>query len=155
MSLTFETAVNACPILAGLHQPGLGALSRSYRRKIVKNPGTNIRGSVEVDKALESKYPSGSRWDYGIGYRDKSTSSHADDRVCWVEVHPAASSKNIKEVLAKLEFHRAWLKANASELDSLKGEYVWIATGTVGIQKHHRRELAASNITLQGKVHHL
>jgi len=153
--LSFESAVNACPLLVGHCQRGLGALSQLHRQKIKVNTKTNITGSINVDKILEAKYPNASRWDYGIGFRERLSSANSNDQVCWVEIHPAESGKNIKEVLAKKEFHCSWLKKHAPELDSLQGEFVWIATGHVGIPKHHRRELAMKNIKLQGQVHQL
>ena len=149
MVLTFEKAVNACPLLAGHCQPGKSALSQSQRNKIKKRPNTKITGSINVDEILLPTHPNDPRWDYGIGFRTPKSFS---DQVCWVEIHPATAEKEIKKVIAKKNFHRAWLKKNAPELDSLKGEFVWIATGSVDIPHHRLHVLAQEGIKKPEKI---
>ena len=155
MPLSFKVAVDACRDLANNCQVGLGALPQSHRQMVSVNKTTNITGSVNIDEILQPKYPNAPRWDYGIGFRYRSSPVSSNDQVCWVEIHPAASRKNIKEILAKKNFHCTWLKENAPELALLKGEFVWIAIGSVGIPNHHRRELAANNVKLKGQNHQL
>jgi len=155
MLLTFENAIKSCSLLAGHYRPGLKALSQADRQKISTTSSTTVTGSINIDVALQAAHPNDHRWDYGIGWRSKSQAQSHNDSVCWIEIHQAYSSSDMKIVLAKLAFHRQWLKDNAPELDSLRGKFVWVATGKVGIPKHHRRKMAAEGLALEGQRHQL
>ena len=156
MPLTFEHAVKSCSLLAGYYCSGLNALSQANRQKIFVTSSTIVTGSINIDVALQAALPNDPRWDYGIGWRrSKLQAKSRNDSVCWIEIHQAYSSSDMETVLTKLAFHRQWLKDNAPELDSLHGKFVWVATGKVGIPKHHRRKMSNEGLTLKGQRHQL
>jgi hypothetical protein len=87
----------------------------------VEKPRTLV-GSVDVDSALAAVLPDAPRWDYLVGQR----SGH-EERVHWVEVHPASSTGNITEVEAKLTWLVGWLEG--TPLARHRRTFVWVASG--------------------------
>jgi hypothetical protein len=104
-----------------------------------------LAGSVNLEKALKNHYPNDPRWDYGIGL---DTGRH-NDRVLWVEVHPASSGKNVKEMIKKLHWLRQWIEHSAPEIKKLADmQFLWISSNGVHISKNtpQARELAQEGI---------
>jgi len=118
--MTFRQAVAAVPALRGHFQPGLQALGTDSRHVRANSP----TGSVDFDAALRPLYPSGPRWDYGVGV----PGTRGRERVVWVEVHPAATSQ-VKAVLAKHLALVSWLGSQAPALHALSAGYVWVPSG--------------------------
>src|SRR5439155_14191995 len=95
-SMTFRQAVEATPNLGpDAFRPGLQALGAYSARIRCRNP-RKLKGSVDIDAALQATDPSGHRWDYAVGHSESGS-----DRVYWVEVHPA-SDHGVRELLAKV-----------------------------------------------------
>lgn len=138
--MTFREAVEATPGLHAGWRPGLQALRRQHREKVAPKDPRSLTGSLDLDGALQAARPHEPRWDYAIGQlRDGSEHVH------WVEVHPA-QTRNVGEVLAKLQWLQTWRRASAPELDRLPPEHWWIATNGVDIPSgtpQHRRLAAA------------
>jgi len=110
-----------------------------------------LRGSVDLDDALEAARPHDSRWDYAIGIR-RHGSQH--ESVVWLEVHPA-SSRHIDEVLRKLQWLRNWLETDAPYLRAMPGEFRWVATGTVAFRRGSREEKRIAERGLRFPAKHL
>lgn len=125
-AVSFEEAVNSIPDLLGGYCKGLQAMKAdSMGVKPVENK--LLSGSVDIDSCTKSKYPDAARWDYAIGYKEKAY---------FIEVHPANTS-NIKEMLRKADWLKAWLKDNGKALDKIKNDenLYWVPTGKVAIPK--------------------
>ncbi len=98
---------------------------------------------MDIDSAVKDFYPEENRWDYAIGY---------DDKVCFVEVHPASTSE-VETMLKKLSWLKQWLKNKAPKLSSIKKTqepYIWLSTKSMGILKTSSqfKKLSASGIKL-------
>lgn len=122
--MTFEQAVNVTVALRGHYRPGLQGVKNRDRNRIRASHPRRLRGSVDLDRALGSQRPNEPVWDYGIGHRGDLNR----DRAIWLEVHPAF---HVDEVLAKLQWLRGWLDAEAPELRQITGFFVWVASGEV------------------------
>lgn len=147
--MTFEEAVRNCPAIADALQPGLQALRHTDKSYITCAKPRLLSGSVDLDSTLSAELPNASRWDYGVGVHCPQT----DDKVIWVEIHPASSTSEIKSVLAKLKWLKDWLAENAPELFARSGDYVWVATGAVAFpaSSPQRRQLAAAGLQFAGR----
>lgn len=145
--MNFRSTVKATPALAKALKDGLQALQQSDRSKIeCKNPRA-LAGSVNLDATLRDSLPDMPRWDYGIGvHLDKN-----NDRVIWVEVHPA-STLHIDAILLKLQWLKSWLQTDAPKLEALPREFVWVASGAVAIQpgSPQRKKLAENGLVFAG-----
>jgi hypothetical protein len=119
-AVTFHAAVAATPSILGAGRPGLQALVRADRERIID--GTLATGSVALDEALLRADPHGSRWDYGIGLPPPA--GRSGESVLWLEVHHAASGET-EAVLKKLAWLRLWLRDQAPRLDALHKTFVW------------------------------
>lgn len=145
--MSFKEAVEDSHPIRDAYRPGLQALSGTDRKRVECSDTQSLAGSVNLDDALKTSLPNEPRWDYGVGLRTTGRSV----KVHWIEVHPA-SSHHIKEVLDKLAWLKRWLKANATRLDALPCEYVWIASGSVSLPPHspQRRRLATVGLHVKG-----
>jgi hypothetical protein len=88
---------------------------------------------MDLDSTLQESLPNDPRWDYGIGVRDK----HGTDCIHWVEVHPAVEG-NVKEILKKHAWLKAWLAQRAPDLLKMTARvkgYAWVATKAVGFRQ--------------------
>ncbi|MBM4045808.1 MAG: hypothetical protein FJ279_11890 [Planctomycetes bacterium] len=143
--MTFKAAVLAVPQLRGAYCPGLQALRERDRDRIECRGTRRLAGSINLETALPSASPHEPRWDYGIGHG----SGHEDEAI-WVEVHPA-SSHHVTEVIRKAQWLKGWLRRHASALLTMTRKpdgYVWLATGTVSLQRGSRqaRQLALAGV---------
>ena len=147
--MKFKQAVLNTPILASAYKSGLQALTTTDAGRIHCDQPRLLSGSVNIDSALVRTMPNASRWDYAIGVKRNQIS----DEVIWLEVHPASSTGEVDNVLAKLNWLRNWVAQNAPNLDILPREYVWVSTGPVAFSSNspqHRR-LAASGLRFAGR----
>ena len=144
--MTFKQAAEGTPGLSDAYRPGLQALSKADRNRIVCANPRRCTGSVDLDHALAIPMPNEPRWDYGAGLRQDHS-----EKVVWIEVHPACSN-HVDEVLAKLAWLKKWLHANAPLLNALPRSFVWIASGQVSLQRHspQRRKVAARGLQFAG-----
>src|SRR5260370_30357182 len=105
--------------------PGLGALRREDKPHIAAEDTRLLTGSADVDAALRAQQPHAHRWDFAIAYRH---SNRQRDCVYWVEMHTAID-KEVKVVLDKLHWLRAWLAADGKLLSQFERDFVWISSG--------------------------
>ncbi len=120
--MSFTDAVLSIPEIAECLRNGLQALERQDKNRIKVNSPRDLKGSVYIDKCLEKLYPNEPRWDYVLGYREG---------IYYVEVHPADNTRKVREIIAKLEWLKRWLRLSAKNLEDLtvKRTYHWISTG--------------------------
>ena len=93
--MSFKMAVTKTPHLAGAWMPGLGALRAQDKPHVAPEEPRRLKGSADVDTALQHHQPNAHRWDFAIGYRHANRSK---DCVYWVEIH-TASDKEVNVVL--------------------------------------------------------
>lgn len=148
--MTFEEAVNATAALAGRYRRGLQGIKNVDRNRIRTSRPRRLKGSVDLDKALRPQRPNAPIWDYCIGLRNDRN----NDRVVWLEVHPASSPHAVHEVLRKLGWLRDWLPAEAPALRQIEACFVWLATASVAFTANspQRRRIAQSGILFRSRV---
>jgi hypothetical protein len=95
----FNTAAKAAGLIA---LPGKEAVEGSYRAQIVVANGGKFSSSIDLDNHFKAVEPHSNRWDYGVGM----SVPNGQELVCWVEPHPASSTREVTKMLDKL----AWLK---------------------------------------------
>ena len=145
----FQKAVEGTPDISTAYRSGLQALKRSDRGAFDVADTRLLDGSVDIDTAVQEKYPNENRWDYAIGYSGK---------VCYVEVHPAYTSE-VSVVENKLRWLKTWLKEKVPLLDAIPKAtpaFVWVQTGKGGIlpQSSQAKRLATLGIKVT-RVHKL
>jgi hypothetical protein len=143
--MTFQKMAADNKILSPCVKNGLQALSKSQKTKVIQKKGSRITCSVDIDDCLKEQCPNQSRWDFGIGVRQKSI---------FLEIHPAFTGE-VKTVLKKLDWLKTWMKNHCKGFSDAEKEYYWLATNKVGILKNspQHRKIAASG--LKGPVSHL
>ncbi|HBT78183.1 MAG TPA: hypothetical protein DEB39_14960 [Planctomycetaceae bacterium] len=148
-TITFRDAVKKCPAIGGGLCDGLQALSQQYRGKVRQSKNVRVTGSIDIDSTLKRQCPTDNRWDYGFGLASNAAKAPNDDRVSWVEIHPATAG-DVKEVIRKLQWLKNWLQKNAPELNSLASKYVWIPSkgNSIPPSSPQHRELASKGIVL-------
>ena len=139
----FQKAVEGTHDISTAYRRGLQALKRSDRSAFDLADTRLLDGSVDIDTAVQEKYPNENRWDYAIGYSGK---------VCYVEVHPAYTSE-VSVVENKLRWLKIWLKENAPLLDAIPKAtpaFVWAQTGKGAIlpRSSQARKLATMGIAV-------
>jgi hypothetical protein len=123
----FKDAVAATPDIETGYRAGLQALGE-HSKRIVVSDTAKLYGSVDIDTCTQTKYPNSARWDYAIAYNDE---------VFFVEVH-SAHTKEVAEVVKKLEWLQGWLRQHAPEIEKLKAKknpFVWIQSKNFQIPK--------------------
>lgn len=137
-------------------EPGKGAVEGGYRGLIDgKMATTRFTGSVDMDAAFEKAEGKANRWDYGLGVRAPGQPECA----VWVEPHSAASTSEVKTMLAKL----IWLKGKLAQPEFIqlkaltdvcvaqgRRPYHWLASAHVAIRPGSREAnmLAARGMDL-------
>jgi hypothetical protein len=146
VSSAFADAVLATACLAEALRDGLQAVRRTDRHRITCREGRLLTGSVDVDQATLTFHPQDNRWDYSIGIKND------DERVVWVEIHPA-SSQHVQEVIDKLHWLRRWLKSEAPLLRQFPPRFVWVASGKVALTPNspQRRRVAQEGLYFAGE----
>jgi len=130
---------------------GLRAILAGDRHQFHCSDPRSIAGSVNVDTALSSMYPSDPRWDYLIGMVQRQARS-ADLLFLWVEVHPA-SSHHVDEVIRKLGWLKSWIAREAPAIRGAPSRFVWLASGRVGFRAGSRqmRTIAQKGLLFRSK----
>jgi hypothetical protein len=146
--MRFREAVEAVPELETFFKKGLHALTEADRNRIHCSKPRNLAGSINVDVALREALPHDPRWDYGIGYRTRTSR----ERAIWVEVHPA-SSQSINDILTKLNWLQQWLSNKATDLREITDRFIWISSGKVALTpgSPQRKRIAAAGIEFVGR----
>ena len=71
--MTFRQAVEATPNLGqNAFRPGLQALGTNSVR-IRCRDARKLKGSVDIDAALQATDPDGHRWDYAVGHNESGS----------------------------------------------------------------------------------
>lgn len=155
MFTAFEQAAAAASLDC---KPGKQAVANRYQERVQTRVGnTRFTGSVDVDAAFAQAEPHAHRWDYGLGVQ---LHGHKECAV-WVEPHPAASTREVKTMLAKLDWLQAKLRLPAfAEFKALTDEckrqggtpFHWLATAHVAMHPGSReaRMLAQRGLRLPG-----
>lgn len=149
--MLFKQGVEAVLGLRDAYRPGLGAIKAQYRDRIFCADTRRLKGSVDLDSALQESLPNDPRWDYGIGV----AGTNGKECIHWIEVHPATEG-DVKEVLKKHCWLREWLHQHAPALLRMtacaKG-YAWVATKSVGFHQGspRARQLAAQGVSFPCK----
>jgi hypothetical protein len=123
--VTFKKAVRKTPHLANAWMQGLGALRAQDRPHVVPEDPRRLKGSADVDSKLQGHQPDAHRWDFAIGYRH---ANRKKDCVYWMEIH-TANDKEVKVVLDKLRWLRAWLAGDGNLLDQFERDFIWVSSG--------------------------
>ncbi len=123
--MSFKRAVRKTPHLQNAWMQGLGALRAQDRPHVDPEDPRLLKGSADVDSALQAHEPNAHRWDFAIGYRH---ANRQKDCVYWVEIH-TANDKEVKVVLDKLHWLRAWLAGAGTLLNQFERDFVWVSSG--------------------------
>ncbi|MDD2710087.1 MAG: hypothetical protein PHV34_19055 [Verrucomicrobiae bacterium] len=109
-----------------------------------------LRGSVDIDSALQKDQPQANRWDFAVGYQHANQGA---EFVYWIETH-TGSDNQIKAVLKKFEWLKEWLKGDGKELAKFDKRFVWIPSGPTSFTKGSRqvRQLSEKGLFYSGSV---
>ena len=145
--LTFRHAVEQTPDLSGAWQPGLRALREADRNRIDSEDTSRIKGSVDVESCLKTRYRDQRQWDYAVGYRPTNLGAEV---VYWIEVHPA-NPRAFDIVQEKLASLQKWLSEHAAELSAMDKAFVWISSGKTTLGDRQRRLLTLLGLRQVGR----
>jgi hypothetical protein len=123
--VNFKKAVSKTPHLTNVWMAGLGALWAQDRSHVAPEDPRRLKGSVDVDSALQGREPNAHRWGFAIGYRH---ANRQNDCVYWIEIH-TANDEEVKVVLDKLRWLRAWLTGDGKFLDQFERDFIWVSSG--------------------------
>ncbi len=148
--MTFREAVEATPHLENAWEPGLRALRAEDRPHVQAEDTRRLRGSADVDKALQPTQPQEHRWDFAIAYQH---SNRQDECLYWVEVHTASDSQ-VSVVLDKLKWLKDWLAGDGQILDEFEREFIWISSGATAFTpaSKQRRQFAQLGLVQKGTI---
>ena len=138
--MSFADAVLSTPEIAKCLKAGLQAL-RANSSKVKVRVTRDLKGSVDIDTCLTSRYPNASRWDYVFGYKE---------RIYYVEVHQGSVGE-VESIIAKFNWLKHWRKNSAKNLEDLSDHstHHWISTkgtASIGKRSRHHRMLDQNNI---------
>jgi hypothetical protein len=139
--MTFNQKVQNTQEIGDCYCQGLGALRRSDKNKIKAKEPHNFNGSINIDDCLKEKYPNANRWDYAIGYNNKTY---------FVEVHPAKPGE-IRTIERKLEWLKNWKRNTPFREDH---NFYWVASKGVGISRRssYWKQIASLGLKLKEKL---
>ena len=142
--------MTATPGLEDAWRPGLGALRAQDRPHVDPSDPRQLKGSVDVDGALQTQQPNEHRWDFAIGYRH---ANRQKDCVYWVEIH-TANDKEVKVVLDKLRWLRNWLAGDGRLLYQFERDFIWVSSGATSftLGAPQLRQFAQLGLQHRGKV---
>ncbi len=148
--MSFKNAVRNTRHLENAWEPGLRALRAKDRSHIRPEDTGLLRGSVDVDSALQEHEPHAHRWDFAIGYRH---SNRAKDCVYWVEIH-TANDKEVKVVLNKMGWLRTWLGGDGKHLAQFERDFVWVSSGATSftLSSPQLKQIAQLGLQHKGRV---
>lgn len=151
--MSFKNAVAETLHLENAWRPGLQALRTQDRPHIRAADTRLLRGSVDVDGALQTQMPNAFRWDFAIGYRH---ANRQEDCVYWVEIH-TADDKEIKVVLNKLRWLLQWLKDGGRPLSHFERDFIWVSSGATSFSPTAPQVKRFAELGLQhrGRVLHI
>jgi hypothetical protein len=104
---------------------GLGALRARDKPHVAPENPRHLKGSADIDSALQRHQPNAHRWDYAIAYRH---TDRQEDCIYWIETH-TANDKEVEVVLEKLRWLRTWLAGDGFLLNRFERDFVWVSSG--------------------------
>ena len=128
--MSFAMDIKATPHLEEALHAGLGALRAADKTHVKQGDTTRLLGSVDIDSALHDAEPNAARWDYLIGEQLGN-----QERLHWVEVHPASGMGNIGEIERKLAWLTHWMRGTT--LVTYPKRIVWVASGKSSFNSRH------------------
>jgi hypothetical protein len=148
--VNFKRAVSKTPHLTNAWMAGLGALRAQDRPHVAPEDPRRLKGSADVDSALLGRQPNAHRWDFAIGYRH---ANRQNDCVYWIEIH-TANDKEVKVVLDKLRWLRAWLTGDGKFLNQFERDFIWVSSGTTSftLGAPQVKQFAQLGLQHKGKV---
>ena len=123
--MSFKKAVGLTPNLATAWKSGLGALRSRDKPHVAPEDPRRLKGSADIDSALQPHQPNANRWDFAVGYRH---TDRTQDCVYWVEIH-TGNDKEVKVVLDKLRWLRTWLAGDGILLNRFERDFIWVSSG--------------------------
>ncbi|HEY1210484.1 MAG TPA: hypothetical protein VGE85_14040 [Terracidiphilus sp.] len=130
--------------LKGHYHKGIQALKERDRNRVSV---TSPVGSVDIDNALTSLYPTAHRWDYLIGHR------LAASRILllWIEVHSADGEHTIGEVTKKHDWLLQWV--STTTLNRYQRYFYWVSSGKCSFTSRspQMKSLAGKGIVFCGR----
>lgn len=142
--MSFREAVEQTPLLKDHLKTGLKALG-SHSKHVKLNEPRLCEGSVDIDQALERAFPQDNRWDYALGYHQKTY---------FIEIHPADTSE-VETLLKKYQWLKIFLAQQAPKLNQEPKEFYWIASGGVHILPDSRQAKRLAMSGLRPPIKHL
>lgn len=138
--MTFKAAVEQTPHLENSWKVGLGALRPADKLHIKADDTRRLRGSVDLDTALQRIESKANRWDFAIGYQHTNRNAEV---VYWAEMHTASDSE-VKVVIKKALWLLAWLKAVGTKLAAFDRDIFWVSSGATSfvLTGPQRKQLA-------------
>jgi len=119
---------------------------------VTENPRL-LKGSADVDSALQAVEPNAHRWDFAIGYRHTNWQI---DFVYWVEIH-TANEKEVNVVLEKFRWLNLWLEGDGSLLNQFKRDFIWVSSGATSFNPNSPKlkSLAQQGLQHRGRILHI
>lgn len=125
--MKFRTAVEHTDEIAPFFRDQINALSKAHQNSIIVRRRRRITGSVNLDLALQSRYPNAKRWDYAIGYYI----SNRHDKAFFVEYHKA-NVYEVSRVLEKKHWLESWMRGKP--VDNIQQRrWFWVSAGAIKI----------------------
>jgi hypothetical protein len=146
----FKKAVRVTPHLENAWWPGLQAMRTQDRPHVAAQDPNRLKGSVDVDGALQAQQPTANRWDFAIAYRHENRQK---DCVYWVEIH-TANDKEVKVVLKKLRWLRQWLNDGGALLKQFERDFIWVSSGPTSftLTTPYLKQFAELGLQHRGRV---
>jgi len=141
--MSFYKIIQSIPNIKDGYKKGLQALG-TYSVKVIPANARNCNGSIDLDDCLKKSEPQASRWDFVLGYEEKSY---------FVEVHSA--SGQVSKVIEKTMWLRSWLKNEGESLAKIHHEqknFHWIPTNGVNIIGKERLRLAQEKVIIVSRL---
>lgn len=147
--MSFQEDSDRVDGLSGAYRIGLQALQSGDRRRMNAEPTRRITGSVNVDTALSGRFPNVARWDYAVGWMTLVR----EERIHWIEVHPADRVGCVEEVMKKFSWLKSWLRTDGVRLSKYKRHVVWVASGACCFQQNSPlvKKLAGQGVFFSGR----
>jgi hypothetical protein len=148
--MTFKEAVEKTPHLTNAWQKGLEALRAQDKPHIKAENTRRLKGSADIDKALQQHDPNSHRWDFAIGYKHTNRSQEC---VYWIEIHTANDSQ-VNLVLDKLRWLKNWLAGDGRLLNGFEREFIWVSSGATSftLTSPQQKQFAVLGLQHKGRM---
>lgn len=146
--MTFKKAVETTKHLEKAWREGWQALRAEDKPHISAEDTRRLRGSADIDTALQKIEPQANRWDFAIAYQHTNVS---EEFIYWVELHTASTSE-VKVVIKKANWLLTWLKNGDNPLRTFPNRIVWVSSGTTSftLTAPQKKAMALAGLTQCG-----